>query len=93
MNPENQADAVRTCIEQYGRVQHLEDELQQRDARVDELRSKLQAANSRIDASNEIVEYVREEQSLENREEKRRQANIFRRAWWKLAGVPTDENE
>ena len=92
VNPENQAEAVRTCIERYAEVQRLESELQQRDARVDELRSKLQEANSRIDASNDIVEYVREEQSLENREERRRQANILRRTWWKLAGVPSDES-
>jgi peptidoglycan hydrolase CwlO-like protein len=92
VNPENQAEAVRTCIEEYGRVHQLEDELQQRDARVDELRSKLQEANSRIDASNEIVEYVESEMDTQDRRERRRQANILRRAWWKLAGVPSDED-
>ena len=93
VNPENQAEAVRTCIEEYERAQQLEAELQQRDAKMQDLENQLMQANSRIDASNEIVEYVENEMDTQDRQERRKQANIFRRAWWKLAGVPSDENE
>ena len=70
----------------------LERELDERDTRIRELENELRAANRRIDDANDVVESSREmvrvrkeDQSMETR---RRQANIFKRTWWKIAGEP-----
>ena len=48
--------------------------------------------NARQEDVGELVEYVERERSIREREaetrEQRRQANLFRRAWWFVAGEP-----
>lgn len=39
----------------------------------------------------DLVRAVEQEQSLEERREKRKQSNVFRRTWWWLAGTPDNE--
>jgi Arc/MetJ-type ribon-helix-helix transcriptional regulator len=79
------------------RVNQLESELAQTEARVEDLRRQLQAANAGERDVDELVAYVEDERELrrrrderEQRREERRQANVFRRAWWYLAGTPED---
>ena len=80
------------------KVNQLESELEQAEARVNDLRQQLQQANAGKRDVDEIVAYVEHEKALaerreerEQRREERRQANVFRRAWWYLAGMPENE--
>jgi peptidoglycan hydrolase CwlO-like protein len=77
--------AVRECID---RTQEHADAQQRVEARIEELRNELAAANRRIDSADELVEYVSEERSVEQR---RRQAGIVTRAKWFLTGMPDEE--
>jgi Arc/MetJ-type ribon-helix-helix transcriptional regulator len=79
------------------RMNQLESELEQTEARVEDLRRQLQQANAGERDVDELVAYVEDEQELrrrreerEQRREERRQANVFRRAWWYLAGAPDE---
>ena len=38
----------------------------------------------------ELVQYVKDEHLDRQRDQERKQANIFRRTWWKLVGMPED---
>ena len=71
-------------------LQRKNDQLQ---AQVDDLRSQLQATNQRIETTNELVEYVEEQRLAENRAEQRRHANVLRRSWWWLTGVPEEDED
>ncbi len=91
------AEAIRRLITRASEVKNLEaqaqqlrDERDEAEQRCDELRNRLAAANQRIDASNELVEYVREEQSLEKR---KATAGVFTRAKWWLTGMPTEDGD
>lgn len=70
---ETEAEKVRKCIEAYPRLEELESELKQKENKIEELRNQLIAANSRIDASNQLVKRVEDQdeelaQSLESLE-------------------------
>lgn len=78
---------VETLLEARDRVDELEDELQHAEAERDDLQRQLAAANQRIDATNEIVRYVEDERTAEQR---RREASAVTRAKWWLLGEPTD---
>lgn len=91
---DSRAAAMRACIEDAGDLPDLEAELQQRDARVNELESQLMQANSRIDAANadteradELVRVIDRERSLE---ERRASAGALTRLSWWLTGMPDD---
>ena len=87
---DSRAAAVRHCIEEHPRIENLESELHDRDARVDELRDELMAANTRIDASNELARAVERERTLE---ERRASAGVLTRARWWLGGMPDSDDE
>lgn len=55
-------------------------ELESAEAQVDDLRRQLQATNRRQDDMSELVEYVEQEKSLQERREERRGAPIWTRA-------------
>lgn len=86
------AEAVRRIFDramQYEtEMERLESELKQTEARVKELRSKLVATSGKIEASNELVRVVEEEQSLQTRQA---QAGVFTRAKWWLTGMPKED--
>lgn len=63
-------------------------EIDETKAENERLKNQLAATNRRIDANNELVEYVQEQRETEEYQRKRRQHNVFRRAWWWLAGEP-----
>lgn len=85
------AEAVRRifdkAIEADERVAELESELEHSEARREELQSKLITTTEKVEASNELVRVVEEEQSLEAR---RAQAGVLTRAKWWLTGMPGD---
>jgi DNA repair ATPase RecN len=58
---ETEAEKVRKCIEAYPRLKELEDELRHKENKIEELRNQLISANSRIDASNQLVKRVEEQ--------------------------------
>ena len=89
----SELDRVRS---EYEREQaELERELDSRDARIEELENELQAANRRIDDVNDVVddtrEMVRVRKEDRSMEARRRQTNILKRTWWRIAGEPDFE--
>jgi TolA-binding protein len=64
------------------------EELEQEIARLN--RERRQLLEQR-EENNELVRYAQSEREAAERREKRRQANVVRRAWWYLAGTPEDE--
>jgi phage-related minor tail protein len=72
---------ARIQAEHEKEVTHLE-------ARADDLRRQLAQANKRNDEVTELVEYVEDERSTEQR---RRQAGVLTRTKWWLTGMPDDE--
>ena len=88
---EEQADKSDASKSEVAReLLQLGTEYESLQAECDRLKRELQAANSRYDEHSELVEYVEDERRIQQRREERRQANVFRRAWWYLAGTPTD---
>jgi len=83
------AEAVRACIRQSQRVAELETELQHKEARVDELETELAETRSRLEVNSEIVEYVEEEKTAQQRW---RQAGLLRKAKWSVFGMDSDDN-
>lgn len=65
-------------------VADYEDEVTHLQAKVDDLQRQLQQANTRIDASNELVEAVQQEQSLQRQ---KAEAGLATRAKWWLFGM------
>jgi septal ring factor EnvC (AmiA/AmiB activator) len=86
------AEAIRRIFDQAiqceSQVEHLESELNQAEARIEELRSKLVATTEKVDASNELVRIVEEEQSLQKQ---RAQAGVLTRAKWWVTGMPSED--
>lgn len=86
------AEAIRRifdrAIQCESQTEQLESELNHAKARIDELQSKLIATTEKIDASNELVKVVEDEQSLQKQ---RAQAGIMTRAKWWLTGMPSKE--
>jgi chromosome segregation ATPase len=88
------AEAVRRifdhAMQSEAEVERLESELEQADARINELRSKLVATTEKVEASNELVRVVEEDQSLQTR---RAQAGAFTRMKWWLTGMPPEKSD
>lgn len=78
-------------------IDELRDERDAAEARADDLRRQLQTANSRADDVDELAEYVREERGLRQqeaeRERRRREASIIRRAKWWITGEPPADGD
>jgi DNA repair exonuclease SbcCD ATPase subunit len=91
---DNRSEAVRELLDDVDRlrerVDDLEADVEAAEARADDLRRQLREANRRDDEVGEIVEYVQEERSVEQR---RREAPIWTRAKWKVLGMPGDPPE
>ncbi|MFC6724988.1 hypothetical protein ACFQE1_11520, partial [Halobium palmae] len=75
------------------RVDDLEAERDHAEARADDLRRQLREANARNDDVEELVTYVEEERSLQERREAARGAPVWRRAKWWFLGRPTETDE
>jgi len=79
---------VRECIRQSKRVAELETELQHKEARIDELETELAETRSRLEVNSEIVEYVEEEKTAQQRW---RQAGLLTKAKWSVFGMGEEE--
>jgi peptidoglycan hydrolase CwlO-like protein len=94
-NTTSDAETIRRCLERGAtaeeRVDALEDEIENLEARVDELTNQLREANKRNDEVEELVEYVESERSLQERREERRTSPVWKRARWWVFGEPDDE--
>ena len=79
----SRAEYLRDLIEQGREVEEIQAELEATQAKVEDLRRQLQQANSRERDVDELVTYVEEERLDRQRDRKRRNAPVWRRAkWW-----------
>ena len=72
-------------------------ELEQKEARITELNNMLGEAHAKIDTTNELVERVEGEltarERREQRERKKAEAGLVRRAKWAVFGMDLDDDE
>ena len=91
------AEVLRERIGQGMVYEELERELEQAEARVEDLRRQLQQANAGDRDVDELVAYVEEERTIqqrrEEREQRRQSAPAWRRAKWWLLGTPDESGE
>lgn len=98
-NLREELDGLRESHEQEVAVlrEDYETELQHKQARIDELNSKLAEAHSRIETTNELVSRVDSELSArerrEQRERKRAEAGLATRIKWSLFGMDLSDDE
>lgn len=90
---ENRSDYLRNMIalgRQYEDLEaDYEREIEELEARMDDLRRQLREANKRNDEVGEIVEYVEDQRSMERQY---REAGLLTRAKWKLTGMPSEKS-
>lgn len=97
---ELQATYEQTCAAHEQEIAQTREESAQEvldlENQISDLRNQLTAAHTRIDTTNELVKRV--EEDVTDREQEReyerrvRRANIVRRGWWWLAGVPVNKD-
>ena len=75
---------------EYGNLQR---ELEQTEARVEDLRRQLQEATAGGRDVDELVEYVEGEMAKQERDRERRDAPVWRRAKWWVFGRSDDHTE
>lgn len=81
----SKSEAIRRLIERGFENNDLKIENRQ-------LRNQLTATNQRIDETNDVVEYVQQEQELQRAQEKRRNAPVWQRAkWWVFGRSEVEE--
>ena len=92
---DSRAELLRELLDEAREADALRSENEQLRSRIEEMRSRLAAANSHRDDVDELVEYVREERSLQERREAReahrdrvRSASAVKRGWYWLVGRP-----
>lgn len=90
---DNRSDYLRNMIalgRDYERLEaDHEQDIEQLEARLDDLRRQLREANRRNDEVGELVEYVEDQRSMERQY---REAGLLTRAKWKLTGMPSEES-
>lgn len=72
------------------RIDDLESEVESLEARNTDLTNQLAQANTRIDAANDLVEYVEDEKSAQ---ERWREAGLIGKAKYTVFGMPTNDDE
>jgi hypothetical protein len=87
---ESEYDDVAEVLETADRVDELEAEIDERQARVEDLRRQLQAANSKDKRVDKLATYVEEERRVE---QQWREAGILRKTKWRLFGMPSEAQE
>jgi hypothetical protein len=84
------SNAVEELIRRGFDYEDLEDERDDLDARLEDLRRQLAEVRSHEDDVEEIVEYVETERAIE---ERYRRAGLVTRAKWWLTGMDVDDQE
>ena len=77
-----------TVAELRDRIDDLQGEINSLEARNTDLTNQLAEANTRIDAANDLVEYVDDERSAQQRW---REAGLLGKAKYTVFGMPTDD--
>lgn len=85
----NRSQAIRELLDRGVAYDDLEAELGATEARLKDLRRQLAEVRSHEDNVQELVEYVQEERSAEQRW---REAGVLTRAKWRIVGMPSDES-
>jgi len=67
----------------------FESELEQKDARINELTQKLAVAHENVETTNELVRVVEDEQSIRRQ---KAHASLVERAKWWVTGMPDEES-
>ncbi|SIR97259.1 hypothetical protein SAMN05421858_4871 [Haladaptatus litoreus] len=105
---ESAPEKIRTCIEAYGRVREVEDELEtvrdeyeneldtvreryeerltEKDREIDRLKNEKRTILAQREENKELVEYVEQEKSLQERRIERQDAPIWKRMKWWITG-------
>ena len=78
-----------TVAELRDRIDDLQGEIDSLEARNTDLTNQLAEANTRIDAANDLVEYVDDERSAQQRW---REAGLIGKAKYTVFGMPTSED-
>jgi predicted nucleic acid-binding Zn-ribbon protein len=90
------SEALRQVLDEYEAVrtecEELRTECETLQNERNDLQRQLREANRRNDEVTELVEFVDEERSLQERREERRSAPLWTRARWWVFGEPTDED-
>lgn len=90
----SRSEALREILDERedlrDRVDDLEDELEHQEARAEDLRRQLREANRHDEDVAELVEYVEDERTVEQR---RREASIVTRARWWLTGMDVEDED
>jgi hypothetical protein len=84
---ESEYDDVEKGLETADRIDELEADIVEREARVEDLRRQLQAANSKDKRVDKLATYVEEERRVE---QQWREAGILRKTKWRLFGMPSE---
>ena len=92
---DDRSKAVRDLLDRGFEYEDLKRECEQAEARVEDLRRQLQQTNAGERDVDELVAYVEEERTIqqrrEDREQRRQSAPAWRRAKWWLFGRPDEE--
>ena len=100
---DSKAEAVREAVRQHrdnttagdDMVQEVVQEHQQKIRELEQENERLHRERRQLleqrEEHSELVATVQREQTLKEQREKRRQANMFRRAWWYIVGNPPNE--
>jgi Arc/MetJ-type ribon-helix-helix transcriptional regulator len=75
----NRSEAIRALLDKGLRYD-------ERVTEIERLKRELRAANARQEEHTELVEYVEQERSIQQRREERRDAPLWRRAKWFVFG-------
>lgn len=93
----SRAEYIRDLIEKGREAKSTQRELEQTQAKVEDLRRQLQARNAREEDVAELVEYVEEQREAERYRDRRQrrldEANILKRWKWKVTGIPVGDEE
>lgn len=80
------SEYLREIIDERHRADDLVDDVEQAEAKVDDLRRQLATVRAREDDVDELVAYVEEEKSLQEREQERKNAPAWTRFRYWLFG-------
>jgi SOS response regulatory protein OraA/RecX len=87
---DDRSKAVRDLLDRGFEYPDLQREVEQAEARVNDLRRQLQEANAGDRDVDELVEYVEREKAVAERREERRDAPLWTRAKWYVFGRADD---
>lgn len=83
---QSRSEYIREILRSRNEYDQLQDEYEDLERENERLRRQLEATNKRVDEHTELVEYIEQERSLQERREERRNAPVWTRAKWWILG-------